>query len=114
MQLVANQRIQPLLVQQARHLVDGVHVGHADDARFGHIGKEADFFALVLRYGAVGAAQQSIGLDADFAQLLHGVLGGLGFEFARRGYPRQIAQMHEGAVVGPELEAQLPHGLQKR
>ena len=66
-----------------------------------------------MRNGAVGAAEQGVGLDADFAQLLHGVLRGFGFEFAGSGNPGQIAQMHKGAVVRAEFEAELAHGFQK-
>jgi hypothetical protein len=66
-----------------------------------------------LRAPAVGAAQQRVGLDADFAQLLHRVLGGLGLELAGRGDEGQVGQVHEGGVVGPELQAQLAHGFQE-
>jgi hypothetical protein len=68
-QLVADQAVQALLVQHAGHLVDGVHVPHADHAPFGHVGEQRDFFALFFRDAPVGAAQQGVGLDADFAQL---------------------------------------------
>ncbi len=112
-QLVADQAVEPLLVQQARHLVDAGHVGQRDHAPQRHVGKEADFFALVVGDGAVGAAQQGVGLDADFAHFLHRVLGRLGFELARRRDPRHVAQMHEGALVRPQAQTHLAHRLQE-
>jgi hypothetical protein len=102
-----------LLVQHARNLVDGVHVPHADNAPFGHVGEQRDFFALFFRDAPVGAAQQGVGLDADFAQLLHGVLGGLGLELARSGDEGHVGQVDEGGVVRAELQAELAHGFEE-
>ena len=113
-QLVADQAVQALLVQHAGHLVDGVHIPHADHAPFGHVGEQRDLFALFFGHLLLRTAQQRIGLDADLAQLLHGVLGGLGLELASRGNPGQVGQVHKGRVVGAELEAQLAHGFQER
>jgi hypothetical protein len=62
---------------------------------------------------AVGTAHQGIGLDADLAQLLGGVLGGFGLEFACGSDPGHIAQVHKGTVVGAHLEAHLAHGFQE-
>src|SRR6218665_435101 len=45
-QLVADQAVQALLVQHARHFVDDVHVPHADHAPFGHVGEQRDLGAL--------------------------------------------------------------------
>ena len=101
-------------MQHAGHLVDGVHVPHADNAPFGHVGEQRDFFALFFRDAPVGAAQQGVGLDADFAQLLHGVLGGLGLELASRSNPGHIGQVHKRRVVGAHAQAHLAHGLQER
>jgi hypothetical protein len=72
-----------------------------------------DLGALVVGDGAVGAAQQRVGLDADLAQLLHRVLRGLGLELAGRGDPGHVGQVHEGALLGPMLEAHLAHGFQE-
>ncbi len=41
------------------------------------------------------------------------VLGRLGLEFAGRGDPGHVGQVHERAVVGAELEAQLAHGFEE-
>ena len=112
-QLVADQAVQALLVQHARHLVDRVHVPHGDHAPFGHVGEQRDLAALFLGDLAVGAAQQRVGGDADLAQLLHGVLGGLGLELAGGGDPRHVGQVHEGRVVGAHAQAHLPRGFQE-
>ncbi|MDR6152681.1 hypothetical protein QF021_000770 [Acidovorax delafieldii] len=112
-QLVADQAVQALLVQHAGHLVDGVHVPHADHAPFGHVGEQRNFGALFFRDAAVGAAQQGVGLDADLAQLLHGVLGGLGLEFARCRNPGQVGQVHKGGVVRAHAQAHLAHGFEE-
>jgi hypothetical protein len=54
-----------------------------------------------------------VGLDADLAQLLHGVLGGLGLELAGRGNPGHIGQVHKGRVVGAQRRLSLAHGFQE-
>ena len=113
-QLVANQAVQALLVQHARHFVDGVHVPHGDHAPHRYIGEQRDFLPFFVRNRAVGAAHQRVGLDADFAQLLGGVLGGFGLEFASRSNPGHVAQMHKSGVVRAQLQAHLAHGFQKR
>ncbi len=91
-----------------------VDVPHRDHAPGRHIGEQRDFFALFIRDAAVGTAQQHIGLDADFAQLLRSVLSGFGLQLAGRGNPRHIGQVHEGGLVGPELQAHLAHRFEER
>ncbi|WDT80683.1 MAG: hypothetical protein MPW14_02530 [Candidatus Manganitrophus sp.] len=46
--------------------------------------KSAIFFLRSRRDIPVGAAEQDVGLNADGAQLLDGVLGRLGLDLARR------------------------------
>ena len=79
-----------------------------------HVGEERDLVALVVRDAAVGAAQQGIGLDADLAHLLHGVLGGLGLELAGGGDPGHVGEVHVGRLVGAHAQAHLAHGFQER
>ena len=112
-QLVADQPIQTLLVQHARHLVDGVGVPHRDHAPFSDVGEQRNLVALVVRNAAVGAAQQGVRLYADFAQFLHRVLGRLGLELAGRRDPRHVGQVDEGAVVRPQAQAELTHGFEE-
>ena len=61
-----------------------------------------------------GAAQKNIGLDADGAQLLDAVLGGLGLEFARRLDEGHQGQMDEGGLAAPQIIVQLADGLEER
>ncbi|OIQ63239.1 hypothetical protein GALL_552200 [mine drainage metagenome] len=70
--------------------------------------------ALFLRDRPVSPAQQGIGLNADFTQLLGRVLGRFGFELACRGNPRHIAQVDKGAVVRSQLQAELTYRFQER
>ena len=49
-----------------------------------HVGEQRDLAPLVLGQRTVGAAQQDVGLDTDFAQLLDRVLRRLGLDLARR------------------------------
>mmetsp|Transcript_41611 Transcript_41611/g.97732 ORF Transcript_41611/g.97732 Transcript_41611/m.97732 type:complete len:614 (-) Transcript_41611:2309-4150(-) len=113
LELGADELVQPLLVQHARHLVDGVDVPHRDHAVLGHVREEGDLLAFVVGDAAVGAAQQRVGLDADLAQLLHGVLRGLGLEFAGSGDPGHVGQVHEGRVRRAGAQAHLAHGFQE-
>ena len=79
----------------------------------GHIGEERNLFALIVRDGPVGAAQEHVGLNADFAQFLHRVLGRFGLELTRSGDPGHVGQVHKGSVGRAHLEAHLPHGLKE-
>ncbi|MPM92618.1 hypothetical protein SDC9_139753 [bioreactor metagenome] len=98
-------------MEHARHLVDGVHVPHGDHTPLGHVGEQGDLFLLLVGHLVLGAAQQRVGLDADFAQLLHRVLRRLRLELARRGDVRQVSQVHEGGVVRAQAQAHLAHGF---
>ena len=112
-QLVTDQAIQTLFMQHARHLVDGVHVPHGNHTPQRHVGEQGNLLPFFLGNGAVSTAQQGIGLDADFTQLLGGVLCRFGFQLAGCGNPGHITQMHKSAVVGAELQTELAHRLQK-
>ena len=95
-QFVANQAVQPLFVQHARHFVNGVHIRHGNHAPLLHIGKQRNFVALVLGNVTISPAQQNVRLNTNFTQLLHGVLGGLGFKLAGSRNPGYISKVHKG------------------
>ena len=63
---------------------------------------------------AVGAQDDDVRLDADPAQLLHGVLGGLRLELARRGERRQQRHVHVQHVRAPDVLAHLADRLEER
>ncbi len=88
-QLMAHNLVQHLVVQQFRNPINRIRVNRADDRLERHIGEQRDFLALIFGNQPVGAAQQNIRLDTDLAQLFHRVLRRLGFQFTRRGNPRQ-------------------------
>src|SRR5690606_8078813 len=86
-QALQHQGVEPLGVLPHRDLVDVVQVHHRDDGLLGHVGEQGDLAALAVGQRLLAAAQQHVGLDADRAQLLDRVLGGLGLELARGGDP---------------------------
>ena len=98
-QAIADEGVKALFVQDARHFVDGVDIGHRDDAPCLNIGEQRNLVFLIVRNHAVGAAQQGIGLNANFAQFLDRVLCGLGFEFACRRNPGYIGEVHKSRIV---------------
>ena len=102
-----------MFVQHARHFVNRFHIPHGNHAPQGHVGKQRNFVALFVRNRPVGTADQRVGLDTDFTQLLGGMLGWLGLELACGGNPGDVTQVHKGAVIGPELQAELAYRLQK-
>src|SRR6266581_3324109 len=112
-ELVADNFIQHLLVQHPGNPVDRVRVPDGDDGVGLNVGEQRDLFLFVLGNGPVGTAQERIGLDADPAQLLHRVLRGLGFDLARALDERHERQVDVAGVVCAELQAHLPHRLEK-
>ena len=62
----------------------------------------------------VGPAHQNVRLQADGPQLLHGVLGRLGFDLAGGGDVGHQGQVHQQRAAGAQLHAQLTHRLQER
>ena len=101
-------------MQQTRHFVNGVDVGHGNHATGLHVGEQRNFFALFLGNETVSTAKQRIGLDTDLAQFLDGVLSGLGFEFAGGGNPGQIGQVHKSRLMRAELETELTRSFKER
>ena len=61
-----------------------------------------------------GAAKQNIRLDADGAQFLDAVLGGLGLELARRFDIGHQGQMDERGLAAAQIIVQLADGLEER
>ena len=69
------------------NLVDVVEVDGGDHRLFRHVGKQCDLASLAVRQRLLAAADQHVGLNADAAQFLHRMLGGLGLEFTGGGDP---------------------------
>ena len=70
-----------------RDFVDAGDVARGDDGGLFDVAEEGDLLAHLAGDGAVGAAEEDVGLDADGEHLFDGVLGGLGLEFLRGGDP---------------------------
>ena len=69
---------------------------------------------LVRRDRPVGADEQNVGLDADRAQLLHGVLGRLRLQLAGGRDERHQRQMDEDGVAARQFVAELADRLEER
>ena len=76
--------VDALGVERERQLVDARHVHRGDDAVHRDVGEERDLLLHRVGEGAIAAAQQDVGLDADLPHLLDGVLRRLGLELAGR------------------------------
>ena len=105
--------VEALLVQPARDLVDVVEIDRRDDGVLRHVGEQRDLAALAVRQWLLGAAQQHVGLDTDRAQFLHGMLGGLGLQLARRRDVRHEGEVHEDGLVRAALGADLADRLEE-
>src|SRR5581483_10270736 len=112
-ELVADDLVQHLLVQHHRDLVDRVHVPGRDHGLFLHVAEERDLAPFVIRQRLDRAAQERVGLNADLAQLLHRVLGGLGLDLPRRRHIGDEREVDVADVVPAELEAHLPDRLEE-
>src|SRR5688572_9895722 len=100
-------------MQHHGNLIDRVHVPRRDHRLLLHVAEERDLAPLVLGQRPVGAADDRVGLDADLAQLLDGVLRGLGLDLAGGGDIRHQREVQIAHVVAPELEAHLPDRLEE-
>src|SRR5690606_15338888 len=69
--------------------------------------------ALFVGDATVGTTQEGIRINADLAQLLHGVLGGLGLQFAGRANVGHEGQVNEGGIVTAQPQAHLTHGFEE-
>ncbi len=114
LQLVDDVAVEPLLGEQHRDLVDVVDVDGRDDGTLFDVREQRDLRALLARQRMLGAAHEHVGLDADRAQLLDGVLRRLGLDLRRRGHERHERQMNIERPIAAELDAHLPDRLEKR
>ncbi len=113
-ELVADDRVELLLVQQDRNPVDVVGVDRGDHRALLDVGEERDLAPLLFRQRIAAAAQEHVRLDADATQLLDRMLGGLGLDFARTADDRNQGQVDVDAIAAAELDAHLTDGLEER
>ena len=105
--------VQALGVQHQRDPVDGVRVHGRHDGVDGDVAQQRDLLLEVPGQRPVGPAHDDVGLQTEGAQLLHGVLGGLGLQLAGGPDERHQRHVHERAVVAADLVAELADGLQE-
>src|SRR5579885_3503380 len=113
-ELLDDALVEPLAVEDERHLVDGADVGGADDARLVDVAEERDLGLHLLLERLARAAEEDVGLDAVARELLYAVLRGLGLELARRLDERHERQVHVEHVLAAEVPAELADRLDER
>ena len=107
-------RPRPERLEHQRDLVDGVG-GLGRDDRIGRdVGEQRDLLADLVGDRVVRAQDDDVGLDADPAQLLDRVLGGLGLELARGGQRGEQRHVDVQDVGAPDVLAHLADGLEER
>ena len=97
-----------------RHLVDRVGRLGRDDGVHGDVREQRDLLADLVGDRVVRAQHDDVRLDADPAQLLDRVLGGLGLELAGRGQGREQRHVDVQHVGPPDVLAHLADGLEER
>src|SRR5580658_3038732 len=106
-------RIEAFAAEFDRDGVNGVHVFHGNDAGFGDVAEEGDFFLEVGGDVAIAAAKQNVGLNTDAEHFLDAVLGGLGFQFAGGRDEGNERDVNEKRVLGAEFEAHLADSFEE-
>ena len=107
--------VEMLVVQAERHLVDGRAVGARKHLVGPYVAEQGDLLAHLVRDLVVAAAYDEVGLHADGAQLLDGMLRGLSLHFVGCGDvrdQRDVDEQHVAALLFlPELTRGLDEGL---
>ena len=104
---------EPLLLEGQRNGIDAVGIQGGDHRPFLHTTETTDLALHLIADRAIAAAHQHIGLDADGAQLLHRVLGGLGFELAGGADEGQQGDVDVSDVASTHIAAEFPNGFEK-
>ena len=113
-QLAAYDRVQPLPLQQQRHLIQRGCRGVLDHALLRHVAEQGDLFPHVRRNGHIAAAHQDIRLDPQSQQLLDRMLGGFAFQLAAARHLHDQGHMDVHHIFPAFLHRHLSDGLQKR
>ena len=112
-QQAADQFVQPFLVEQQRHFINGAGVQVLDHPIRGQVAEQADLGPQVPGNLVLGAAHQDVRGNADAAQLLHAVLGGLGLELAGGLEVGHQGHVDVQAVFVAHFRPHLPDGFQE-
>ena len=114
-QALEHLHIEVLVVQAEGHLVDGGAVGACEHLVGSYVAEQGDLLAHLIRDLVIAAAYDEVGLHADGAQLLDGMLRGLGLDLMGCGDVRDQRDVDEQHVTAllflPELARGLDEGL---
>ena len=113
-QQLPHHRVEVLVVQHEREVVDVVGVGGVHHRVNGDVAEIRDLPLQVVGDRRVAAAHDDVGLDAPAAQLGHRVLGGLGLVLAGGADERHQRDVYVTHVAAPHVQTDLADGLQER
>ena len=113
-QQAADTLVHALLVNHQRHFVNAARVEIFEHAVRRNVAEQADLRAHIARQRLFAAADDDIRLNPQSGQLLDGVLGRLGLQFARRGDIRHERHMDIQHVFAADLVFQLARRLEER
>lgn len=114
LQFLTDEFIEAMFNESDGDFVDGEFlVDFFDDGAFFNVAEEGDFIGVFAADGAFGADDEDIRLNADFAELLHAVLGGFGFGFACGFEVWHECKVDEHAVFAADIERYLADGLEE-
>ena len=111
---LADEAVEPLLLQDGRYEIDVGHVGARDDGARIDVGEQRDLVADVARQLLVRAADDDVGMDTDASQLVDGVLCRLRLQLAGRLDERNERDVDIRDVLLADLAAELPDRLEER
>ena len=113
-ELVDDEAVNLVVAQVEGALIDRVFdIAEGDDVLFLDVAKHGDFAAIVFVEVVLGAADDDVGLDSDFAQFGDGLLGGLGFDFASGFDEGKKGDVDEADVFAADFEGELAEGFEE-
>lgn len=89
-------------------------IAEGDDIFLFDVAEHRDFTAVVVVEIVFGAADDDIGLDADFAEFGDGLLGGLGLDFTGRLHHGEKGDVDEADVFLADVEGELAEGFEEK
>ena len=111
---LADEPVEPFLLEDGRDEVDVGNVGARDDGARVDVGEEGDLVADVARQLLVRAADDDVGMDTDAPQLVDGVLRRLRLQLAGGLDERDERHVDVDDVLLPDLPPELADRLEER
>ena len=113
-ELVEDLHVETLLIESKRHLVDGRRVDAGKHVLGRHVAEQRDLLAHLVGNLVVGAAHDEVGLHANGAQLLHGMLRRLGLHLVGCGDVGNERHVHEEHIARVLLFLKLAGSFDER